>query len=459
MSYGRTSMSRYNSKDGNKQGNQSHKRKMVDDLRNRLQRPIRVKAGDQSASDRSTDFGPDRPPLRLGKLTVGRDHAVAPIQPAVPSEKPADTFHWDPILKGFGIRASATGRQVYFVQYRERGQTRRRVIGSVADLDPRTARRKARQILSAVKVGLGVVDPFNLPQPAPTMPFAVFAERFWEAHAHRWAPTTQASNRKAIDRVILPEFGKIDLAEITRAMVRKWHAAMGDRPGTANRTLPVLSVMMATAETMGLRPRRSNPCTRFTRFRTQRMERYLSLAEVGALGAALWQAENQYPQQCAIIRLLLLTGARKREIESLRWSYLDDSFAHLAEAKTGPRTVYLGRPARELLATLPRGDDDFVFPRDQAEAHAVIAYYVWDRIRISAGLADVRLHDLRHTFASHAAMMRVSQPTIAKMLGHSLFETTDRYTHLSDTSVREAVGRVSAHLARATGFVAKGDAQ
>ena len=452
-------MSQLNGKDGNKQGNQSHKRKLVDDVRNQLQRPIRVRAGNQPASDRSPNFGPDRPPLSLGKLTVRRDHMVDASRPPSRSEKPADTFHWDPILKGFGIRASATGRQVYFVQYRERGQTRRRVIGSVAEVDPRTARRKARQILSAVKVGLGVVDPFNLPQPAPTMTFAVFTERFWETHAHRWAPTTQASNRKAIDRVILPEFGKIELAEITRAMVRKWHAAMGDRPGTANRTLPVLSVMMATAETLGLRPRRSNPCTRFTRFRTQRMERYLSLAEVGALGGALRRAEDQYPQQCAIIRLLLLTGARKREIESLRWSYLDDSFAHLAESKTGPRTVYLGRPVRELLAALPRGDDDLVFPRPQAAGHTVVDYYTWNRIRISAGLADVRLHDLRHTFASHAAMMCVSQPTIAKMLGHSLFETTDRYTHLSDSSVREAVGRVSAHLARATGFIAKGDAQ
>jgi integrase len=447
-----------NGKDGNKQGNQSHKRKLVEDLRNRLQIPIRVKAGNQPASDRNPVFGPNRPSQRLGKLTVGRDHAVDPVESDASSGKPVDTFHWDPILKGFGIRASASGRQVYFVQYRERGQTRRRVIGSVAQVDPRTARRKARQILSACKVGLGVVDPFNLPQPTPTMTFAVFAERFWEAHAHRWAPTTQASNRKAIDRVILPEFGKIELTEITRAMVRKWHASMGDRPGTANRTLPVLSVMMATAETMGLRPRRSNPCTRFTRFRTQRMERYLSLAEVGALGAAIRRAEDQYPQQCAIIRLLLLTGARKREIESLRWPYLDDSFAHLAETKTGPRTVYLGRPAREVLATLPRGDDDFVFSRPHADGHAVVDYYTWNRIRISAGLADVRLHDLRHTFASHAAMMSVSQPTIAKMLGHSLFETTDRYTHLSDSSVREAVGRVSSHLARATGFVAKGDA-
>ena len=146
-------MSQHYGKDGNKQANQSHKQMLVNDLRNRLQAPIRVKAGNRPASILNPVFGPKRPSQRLGKLTVGRDHAVDPIHPDASSGKPADTFHWDPILKGVGIRASATGRQVYLVQYRERGQTRRRVIGSVADLDPRTARRKARQILSAVKVG------------------------------------------------------------------------------------------------------------------------------------------------------------------------------------------------------------------------------------------------------------------------------------------------------------------
>lgn len=107
MSYWRMNMSKHNGKDGNKQENQSHKRKLVDDLRNRLQRPIRVTAGNQPASDRNPVFGPDRPSQRLGKLTVGRDHAVDEIKYDVSSGKPADTFHCDPILKGFGIRASA----------------------------------------------------------------------------------------------------------------------------------------------------------------------------------------------------------------------------------------------------------------------------------------------------------------------------------------------------------------
>jgi hypothetical protein len=127
---------------------------------------------------------------------------------------------------------------------------------------------------------------------------------------------------------------------------------------------------------------------------------------------------QRYPQQCVIIRLLLLTGARKREIESLCWSYLDGSFAHLPEAKTGPRTIYLGRPARDLLATISRGDRDFVFPDARKDGHAEVDYNIWARIRVAAGLDDVRLHDLRHTFGSHAAMNGVSQPTIAMVRLH-----------------------------------------
>jgi integrase len=422
-------------------------------------RASRVTSSNPCASSKTSEISPTVPPKRLSKRTAARHHEPDfPLlgKSGTPLDEPHETFHWDPVLPGFGIRVSTSGNQVYFVQYRERGRTRRRIIAPVLTTDQRLARRRARHILSAVKVGLGVVDPFNPPIDPPALSFATFAEHFWEAHAHRWAPRTQISNRKLINRVILPAFGKIAVADITRPMVLKWHAGLGERPGTANRTLPVLSVMMVTAETMGLRPRHSNPCRNVTRFPSRRMERFLSRDEVAALGVALRRADQRYPQQCAIIRLLLLTGARKREIESLCWSYLDGSFAHLPEAKTGPRTIYLGRPARDLLATISRGDSDFVFPDARKDGHAEVDYNIWARIRVAAGLDDVRLHDLRHTFGSHAAMNGVSQPTIAMVLGHALFETTDRYTHLSDSSVRDAIGRVSGHLARATGFAGEG---
>jgi integrase len=242
-------------------------------------------------------------------------------------------------------------------------------------------------------------------------------------------------------------------------MILKWRDRMGERPGTANRTLPVLSVMMTTAETMGLRPHRSNPCRNVTRFPTKIIERFLSLDELTSLGAVLASVEDDHLQDCAIIRLLLLTGARRQEIESLCWSYIDGSFAHLPESKTGPKTLYLGRAARDLLRLLPRSEHDWVFPDEHGTSHAQLAWPRWKRIREAAGVEDVRLHDLRHTFASHAAMNRVTLPTISKLLGHSLLETTERYAHLGDTSVREAVGRVSGHIARASGFAFGGDAR
>ena len=261
-----------------------------------------------------------------------------------------------------------------------------------------------------------------------------------------------------IDRLLIPEFGNISLTDITRSMVLKWRDSMGERPGTANRALPVLSVMMTTAETMGLRPRRSNPCRNVTRFPTKTIERFLSLDELARLGAVLNSFEDDHPQDSAIIRLLL-TGARRQENESLRWSYLDGSFAHLPESTTGPKTLYLGAAARGLLGSLPRSEGDWVFPDQRGTGHAMLAWTRWGRIRAAAGLADVRLHDLRHTFASHAAMNRVTLPTISKLLGHSLLETTERYAHLGDVSVREAAGRVSGHIARASGFAFGGDAR
>ena len=365
---------------------------------------------------------------------------------------PGEQFLWDPRLPCFGIRVHPSGVRSYIVQYRERGRTRRRVIGSVGDMERRTARRHARKLLSDVKVGLGVVDPFAPVEAPVILSFGVYAERFWEAHARRWKARTQESNRMLIDRLLLPEFGHVPLTDITRAMVLKWRDGLGERPGTANRSLPVLSVMMTTAETMGLRPKRSNPCRNVTRFPTKTVERFLDLAEVSRLGAVLDTVEEKHPHDCAMIRLLLLTGARKQEIETLQWSYLDGNFAHLPDSKTGPKTLYLGRAACDLLSALPRIHDDWVFPDKHGTGHAEIGWPRWSRIRAKAGLSDIRLHDLRHTFASHAAMNRVTLPTIGKLLGHALLETTERYAHLGDTSVREAAGRVSGHIARASGF-------
>jgi integrase len=403
----------------------------------------------------------DLPLKRLGRRSVQRATLAADVDTkAAYQDQPSEQFVWDPILPGFGIRVLPTGRQVYIVQYRERGRTRRRVIAPVLQIDARMARRRARKILSDVKTGLGIVDPFKPAAAASAITLTDYVEQFWATHARHWAPSTQESSRKLIDRLIVPEFGQVAVAYISRAMVLRWRDSLGSSPGTANRVLPILSVMMKTAEQLGHRRRQSNPCRNVTRFPTKHLERFLSLDEISRLGCALRGAEQRWPQQCAIISLLLLTGARKGEIESLQWSYLDGSFAHLPNSKSGPRTIYLGRPARDVLAGLPRDRDDWVFPRSEgAPGHAEVKWQQWAAIRQAADLDDVRLHDLRHTYASHGVMNGINLPTIGKLLGHALLETSERYAHLSDTSVREAIGRVSGYLAKASGFDFSGDAQ
>jgi integrase len=403
----------------------------------------------------------DLPLKKLGRRSVKRASGAAAVDAnSEYLDLPSEQFVWDPILPGFGIRLLASGRQVYIVQYRERGRTRRRVIAPVLEIDDRMARRRARKILSDVKTGLGIVDPFKPAAAASAITFIDYVEQFWATHARHWAPSTQASSRKLIDRLLVPAFGDTAVADISRAMVLHWRDSLGSSPGTANRVLPILSVMMKTAEQLGHRKRQSNPCRNVTRFPTRQLERFLSLDEITRLGCALRGAEQQWPQQCVIITLLLLTGARKGEIESLQWSYLDGSFAHLPNSKTGPRTIYLGRPARDLLAGLPRDHDDWLFPRSEgAPGYAEVKWQQWSVIRKAADLDDVRLHDLRHTYASQGVMNGINLPTIGKLLGHALLETSERYAHLSDTSVRDAIGRVSGYLAKASGFDFSSDAK
>jgi len=417
-----------------------------------------VTSSNLSASGQHGISAPIKPVARPGRRTgkPGGDAEGGPVPfPSAPLSE-VEEFHWDPILPGFGIRSQKSGKRVYFVQYRERGRTRRRVIGEVDVVDVRMARRRARKILSNVKVGLGVVDPFNLPVASPPPTFAGYVPQFWHLHAHRWAPNTQKLNLGAVERLLIPAFGPMPVADITREMVMKWRDGMGDRQGMANRTLPVLSVMMKTAETMGLRPRNSNPCRNMRRFERKALDRFLSLDEIERLGFVLRRFDAVYPHVSAIIRLLLLTGARKREIETLTWEMIDGKFLHLSESKTGPKTIYLSSAAQDYITALPQESDIWLFPAANGNRPIVIDYQQWKRIRKAAGLPDVRLHDLRHTFASHAVMNKVTLPTLSKLLGHALLETSERYAHLSDDSVKDAIGRVSGHLARVTGFAQTG---
>ena len=198
---------------------------------------------------------------------------------------------------------------------------------------------------------------------------------------------------------------------------------------------------------MGLRPEGSNPCLGIRRYRRKGRARFLSDEEIRRLSARLSAHANGRPQQVAVIRLLLLTGCRKSEILTLRWSDYREGHLFLRDSKTGPRTVWLSQPARNVLDGLDR-TGQWVFPAARGKGPRNKGWLegFWDTVRAEAGLRGVRLHDLRHTHASIALRQGETVLTIARLLGHRNPETTLKYTHLADKTVMDAAETVGAAL-------------
>jgi integrase len=396
--------------------------------------------------------------VRLGRRT-GQTRALEYCFKSAKRALTEVTF-WDTEITGFGMRVYRSGKRSYFIQYRERRDNRKNIIGDADTMDPRMARRKARELLGKVKLGLGVVDPMAPPPTITPMRFDAFAKLYFDSYAQRLSITTREKDRRRCDLHILPFFSIRIMLEIDRSDVMRWRDSLADKPATANRALPTLRAILACAEKLGLRPKRSNPCVNIGRLPMPVRQQFLTVENIVRLGQALKACEQQWPRSCAQVRLLLLTGARRSEIETLEWDWLDGEVAHLPRSKTGPKTVYLGAQAQNLLARLPRTPGvPFVFPSADGTRAAKVELYLWNRVRKHARLEQFTLHDLRHTFASHAAMNGVTMPVMSRLLGHALYESTERYAHLDNRSVREAASRVSGHIARVSGFIWSEDAR
>jgi integrase len=210
---------------------------------------------------------------------------------------------------------------------------------------------------------------------------------------------------------------------------------------------------MNLAEAWGLRPTGSNPCQGVERYREQRRQRFLSGAELAQVGEALAEAEREesaHPSGILALRLLLLTGARSGEILSLRWSEVnfERSCLELADSKTGQKTIPLGAAALELLSKAERMEDNpYVCFGDKPGRPLGGLTKIWYRIRRRAGLEDVRIHDLRHSFASVGAGSGLGLPIIGAVLGHTQAQTTSRYAHLAADPVQQAAERISEEIA------------
>ena len=282
--------------------------------------------------------------------------------------------------------------------------------------------------------------------------FEVVAEKLFESCQRHWKDSTRKVNRSYFRNQILPWFRGMQIAGITKRNVKQWFTSLHATPFAADRAAPVLSILMRRAELHGYRPEGSNPCVGIRRYRRRGRERFLSPEEMQRLGAVLDRHENTHPLEIAAIRILLLTGCRRNEILSLKWSDYREGRLYLRDSKTGPRTVFLSPKAKAVIERQPRSDSSWVFPspeNKQKPRSADSLDGIWKMARKQARIEDVRLHDLRHSVASQAVLKGVPLPVVARLLGHSQVSMTLRYAHVAEREVEaaaERVGRVIADM-------------
>jgi integrase len=358
---------------------------------------------------------------------------------------------WDTEVTGFGVRRQR-GAPVYILKTRIGSRQRWFTIGKHGTWTVEMARKKARAYLGDIAQGK---DPATLRDADAQMPtISKAAELYLTTEVEpKKRKSTAAQYRDILERVCLPIVGQIRVHEIKPSDIAGIHLKQQSKPVTANRAIAVMSSLLGWCEHAGFRNKDSNPVRGIRKYKEKPRQRFLSDRELGRLGLALARAERnktETPWVLATIRLLLFTGMRRSEVTTLLWPHvhLDKAMLMLPETKTGARAVYLSAPAMAVLSMLPRvAKNPHVIVGSKSGSHLVNIAKPWKRICKVARLRDVRIHDLRHSFASVGASGGVSLPIIGRLLGHSQMVTTERYSHLSADPVRAANEAMGSQIA------------
>jgi integrase len=363
-------------------------------------------------------------------------------------------FLWDEDLPGFGLRVLPSGRKRYIIQYRAGRRSRRISLGPSTVLTSEQARSRAITIIAATKNGEDPAARRDADRRAITV--KELAQRFEKEHIDlRLKPSTAKGYRRMLERFVIPRLGNHRVTEVTRADVAQLHHDLRHIAYDANRCLEMISKMFNLAEMWGLRPDGSNPRKHIKKYPEEKRERFLSPAELRRVGEVLREMEQEgieLPSSIAAARLLMLTGCRLGEIMMLQWEHVDipGKALRLPDSKTGAKVVHLGRPAIEVLEKMERVEGNpWVIVGTKSGARLTDLQPFWQRARARAGLKDVRIHDLRHTFASTAVAAGQGLPMIGKLLGHTQVQTTARYAHLAADPVKTAADQVARGIAAA----------
>jgi integrase len=355
---------------------------------------------------------------------------------------------YDQAVAGFGCRITAAGSRAFVLNYRCRadGRERRYTIGGYPDWSTGAARDEAKRLKRAIDGGADPVGELQAKRSAPTV--NDLCDRFVEDHLDKLRPSTASDYRSRIDKILRPRLGKLKVAAVAFADIEDLHRHVTRERGpySGNRTVALLLKLFNQA--IRWQWRSNNPAKGIERNPEHKRQRYLSGEELARFTKAL--AADQDQQAVSVLRLLILTGARKNEVLTMRWDDLDLKAGiwvkpHTRTKQKTEHRVPLSAPARIMLRDIER-TSEFVFPGHFGAAHRINIEDAWRRVRKGAKLTGFRLHDLRHSYASHLASAGIGLHIIGALLGHSEPKTTHRYAHLMDDPLRVAAERAGAAI-------------